>query len=113
DADLNKTTKHPLRILLITSCLANLWGLGACGSEAQHSNDVSRETHDEEPEAPPAKHTPTPGSGAELPPQAMNTRERLSRESDDLVVERLPNGMTKVDLRGRFQQAAVARIGSD
>jgi hypothetical protein len=41
----------------------------------------------------------------------LSTRERLSREPANLVIEELPSGATKLGLRGRLQQAAVARIG--
>lgn len=46
---------------------------------------------------------------------ALNARERnaISRSLDDLLQVRHADGSVSVDLRGRFQEFAVARIGAD
>lgn len=59
-----------------------------------------------------------PGAG-----QAPSTREPVDfdaqleamtrRDSDGLKGELLPDGSTKIDLQGRYQQAPVARLNED
>jgi hypothetical protein len=39
--------------------------------------------------------------------------EMLSRSDEGLTVERLPNGVLRAHLQGRFQNASVARIDAD
>ena len=43
----------------------------------------------------------------------MQERNALSRSLDGLLQVRHPDGSVSVDLRGRFQEFAVVRIGAD
>jgi hypothetical protein len=87
----------------------------SCSSESQREDELGQTREGDVGET--AEATPTDPNRApervQQPARARTTRERLSRDSSDLVFEQLPNGVTKVDLRGRFQQASVARIGRD
>ncbi|MEO8650299.1 MAG: hypothetical protein ABI539_14130, partial [Acidobacteriota bacterium] len=58
--------------------------------------------------APADKRLPSVDQDANL---AKDIRRVTNRSSDGLVQQRLKNGMVKIDLKGRFQNAALVRMG--
>lgn len=70
---------------------------GGCAEPTQAPTTQLREVnHESEPDA-----------------RQLTTRERLSRDRTEFAYERLKSGETKLDLKGRLHQAAVARVGAD
>jgi hypothetical protein len=71
-------------------------GAGACGDEKAPSAEV-----------------PVSADEASIQIIKRDLAPVLNRSADGLVVQAVPGGGQRVDLGGRFQSAAVAKIGPD